>query len=57
VGDLWQVGGFLLFAVTLASSTNKTECHDIAVILLKVVLNTITHLTIPDEGYSRITAK
>jgi hypothetical protein len=39
------------------SSTNKTECHDIAVILLKVVLNTITHLTITDEGYSRITTK
>ena len=26
---------------TLVSSTNKTDCHDIAEILLKVVLNTI----------------
>jgi hypothetical protein len=43
VGDLWQIGGFLLFAVTLVSSTTKTECHDIAVILLKVVLNTIRY--------------
>ena len=28
---------------TSASSTNKTERHDIAEILLKVTLNTITH--------------
>jgi hypothetical protein len=28
--------------VTLVSSTNKTYCHDIAEILLKVALNTIT---------------
>ena len=27
---------------TLASSTNKTDCHEITEILLKVVLNTIT---------------
>ena len=27
---------------TLDSSTNKTDCHNIAKILLKVVLNTIT---------------
>jgi len=27
---------------TLASSTNKTDCHDITEILLKVALNTIT---------------
>jgi hypothetical protein len=26
---------------TLVSSTNKTDCHDITEILLKVVLNTI----------------
>jgi hypothetical protein len=26
---------------TLVSSTNKTDCHDIAEILLKVALNTI----------------
>jgi hypothetical protein len=27
---------------TLVSSTNKTDCHDIAEILLKLALNTIT---------------
>ena len=27
---------------TLVSSTNKTDCHDITEILLKVALNTIT---------------
>jgi hypothetical protein len=36
--DLQQVSGFF-FTV---SSTNKTDRHDIAEILLKVVLNTIT---------------
>jgi hypothetical protein len=52
VSDLRQVGGFLC---VLLSSTNKTECHDIAErhditerhdiaeILLKVTLNTVTH--------------
>ena len=39
VSDLWQVSGFLW--VLLISSTNKTDCHDIKEILLKVVLNTI----------------
>ena len=34
VSDLRQVCDFL-------SSTNKTDCHDIAEILLKVALNTI----------------
>ena len=29
-------------AGTLVFSTNKTDCHDIAEILLKVALNTIT---------------
>jgi hypothetical protein len=33
------VGGF---PQTLVSSTNKTDCHDITEILLKVALNTIT---------------
>ena len=33
-----QVGGFL--RVLPVSSTNKTDCHDIAEILLKVALNT-----------------
>jgi len=34
-----KVDGFLL--VTSVSSTNKTDCHDITEILLKVALNTI----------------
>ena len=40
VGDLWQVGGFF-FGIPV-SYTNKTDDHDIAEILLKVALNTIT---------------
>jgi len=36
VSDLRQVGGFILVPFT-----NKTDRHDIAEILLKVVLNTI----------------
>jgi hypothetical protein len=28
---------------TLVSSTNKTDCHDVAEILLKVALNTTNH--------------
>jgi hypothetical protein len=36
VSDLRQVGGFLR-----VSSTNKTDCQDIAEILLKVALNII----------------
>jgi hypothetical protein len=35
---------------TLVSSTNKTDCHDITEILLKVVLNTIT----PNHGLNYI---
>jgi hypothetical protein len=31
--------------VTLLSSTNKSDCHDITEILLKVVLNTINQPT------------
>jgi len=38
--DLRQIGGFL--PGTLVSSTNKTDCHDITEILLKVVLNAMT---------------
>ena len=38
VSDLRQVVGFSGF---LVSSTSKTDCHKIAKILLKVVLNTI----------------
>jgi hypothetical protein len=36
VNDLWQVGVF--FSVTLVSSTNKTDYHGIAEILLKVAV-------------------
>ena len=41
VSDLRQVGGFS--AGPPVSSTNKTDCHDIADILLKVALNTISN--------------
>jgi hypothetical protein len=37
VNDLRQVGGFL--GSTPVSSTNKTDRHDMAKILLKVALN------------------
>jgi hypothetical protein len=40
VSDLRQVGGFL--SGTPVSSKNKTGRHDMAEILLKVALNTIT---------------
>jgi len=40
VSDLRQVSCF--FLGILVSSTNKTSCHDITEILMKVVLNTIT---------------
>jgi hypothetical protein len=40
VSDLRQIGGFC--PGTPVSSTNKTDCHAITEILLKVVLNTIT---------------
>jgi hypothetical protein len=45
VSDLWQVGVF--FRGTLVSSTNRTNCHDITEILLKVALNTITLTPLP----------
>jgi hypothetical protein len=38
----WLVAGRWFSLGTLDSSTNKTDCHDIAEILLKVVLNTST---------------
>jgi hypothetical protein len=38
VSDLRQVSGFS--PGTPVSSTNKTDCHDIAELLLKVALNT-----------------
>ena len=37
----WVVAGRLFSAGTPVSSTNKTDCHDITEILLKVTLNTI----------------
>ena len=42
--DFLQKGGrqVWIMEILMASSTNKTDCHDIAEILLKVVLNTIT---------------
>ena len=40
VSDLRQVGVFP--PGTPVSSTNKTDCHDITEILLKVALNSIT---------------
>jgi hypothetical protein len=39
VSDIQQVGGYP--QGTPVSFTNKTDCHDIAEILLKVALNTI----------------
>jgi hypothetical protein len=36
------VSGWCFSPGTPASSTNKTDCHDITEILLKVALNTIT---------------
>jgi hypothetical protein len=40
VSDLWQVDGFL--RVLWFPPSIKTDCHDIAQILFKVALNTIT---------------
>jgi hypothetical protein len=34
-------GRSVVFSSTTGSSTNKTDCHDITEILLKVALNTI----------------
>jgi hypothetical protein len=41
VSDLRQAGDFLWILQFL--STNKTDCHDITEILLKVVLSAIAH--------------
>ena len=46
VSDLRQVGGFSL--ANRVSSTNKTDCHDLTELLLKVALNTINQ-TKPDN--------
>jgi hypothetical protein len=37
-----HLAGWWFSLGALLSSTNKTDCHDIAEIMLKVVLNTIT---------------
>jgi hypothetical protein len=37
--------GLWFYPGTLVSSTNKTDCHDITEILLKVVFNTINQPT------------
>ena len=50
VRDLRQVCGFLW--VLPISSTNKTDCHDITEILLKVALNTINQLTIHNTTWA-----
>ena len=47
VSDLRRVGGFS--SGTLVSSTNKTDCHNITEILLKVALNTINQ---PNQQHS-----
>ena len=39
----WLASGRLFSPSTTVSSTNKTDCHEITKILLKVVLNTIIH--------------
>jgi hypothetical protein len=44
----WQVGGFL--QGTPVSSTNKTDCHDVTEILLKVALNTINSFWLSSKG-------
>ena len=42
VSDLRQVDGFLKVQCIMVFSNNKTDCHDITEILLKVALITIT---------------
>ena len=44
----WLAAGWWLSLGTPVSSTNKTECHNITEILLKVALNTIT-LSLPKK--------
>ena len=53
VFDLRQVGGFP--RVLSLSSTNKTDRHDTAEILLKLVLNTITVSPLSKYNLQRIT--
>ena len=42
----WLATGLWFSPGTPVSSTNKTDCHDLAEILLKVALNTINQLMI-----------
>ena len=44
ISNLWQVSDFLWFFFT-----NKTDCHDITEILLKVALNTINNKPVSDN--------
>jgi hypothetical protein len=44
-GTIELFPGCANFGKTSQLSTNKTDCHDIAEILLKVTLNTIKHQT------------
>ena len=46
----WLAAGWWFSLGTPVSSTNKTECHDITEILLKVALNTIT-LSLPQKKH------
>ena len=46
----WLAAGWWFSLGTPVSSTNKTECHDITEILLKVALNTIT-LSLPQKNH------
>jgi hypothetical protein len=39
----WLATGLWFSPGTPVYSTNKTDCHDITVVLLKAALNTITH--------------
>ena len=55
----WLAAGRWFFLGTPVSSTNKTDCHDIAEILLKVALNTISHKPYHMNGvykFSKLTA-
>jgi hypothetical protein len=49
--DVLATGGWFSQG-TLVSSTNKTDHHDIAEILLKVALNTITPLKTLEQNTS-----
>ena len=55
----WFVAGRWFSTGTPVSSTNESDSHDIAVILLKVAINTITLTIIPNQqdNTNQITAK